>query len=108
MTLEKTDEICRAAESMAAQMKIVGDISLKLKCLRIRYLHTSDPCKASTIQQIRGNQHVNVGIVDKLMIQLTRNLVQPMARNVKGATRKTTLHPIAGVKYHRIKGQLEL
>ena len=27
LTLKKTDEICRAAESMAAQMKIVGDTS---------------------------------------------------------------------------------
>ena len=27
LTLEKADEICRAAESMAAQMKILGDTS---------------------------------------------------------------------------------
>ena len=68
LTLEKTDEICRATESM----KIVGDTSGQtavnviktIKCLR--YLHTSDPCKASTIRQIRGSQHVDVGIVDKL------------------------------------------
>ena len=71
LTLKKTDEICRAEESMAAPMKIVDDTSgqtkvnvIKLKGLR--HLHTSDSRKVNTIRQIRGNKHVNVGIVGKI------------------------------------------
>ena len=54
LTLAKTDEICRAAESMAVQMKMITDESLaETNVVKDPEIHKKHPNKSTTVSSIR-------------------------------------------------------
>ena len=59
LTLEKTDEICRASESMLAQMKIVGNSEGQTVNAVNRGNKTKSPVANRQRRKTRGGKHIN-------------------------------------------------
>ena len=86
LTLEKTDEICHAAESMLAQMKIV-DEGAGTAASQSMNKHSKDPRN----HLVMGRVFESAGTVDANMNTPDENSAQLMAKHVINATSQITL-----------------
>lgn len=84
LTLAKTDQICRAAESMTVQMKEIVDESTAA----VHMVKEPETIKTKARQQAA---HENAGTVVGSMNTTRETCVQHMARSAKDATSSTTL-----------------